>query len=330
MSDPEPARADDVQASPRGDGLTPLTEVCEGRYVLLAELARGDLSVVYRAKPKGSREAIAFKVLQPRLLGDEAQVRRFRREAEILRRIEHPNIVRLVDHGSIEDGRDFIALELLPGHTLADALAEGTRMEPERVCRICRQITRALRAMHQAGVIHRDLQPANIVLIGPEDGERVKLVDFSDAGDVGAPARRVRRSGKRRSTGNVLDVPSYRPPEQLRKRPPHPSMDIYALGVMMYEMLAGEHPFAQSDELAPPRMGPHTIRSKVFDAPEELLGLIVDCIEQSPEQRPVSTTAVLERLDKALLWIGVVPHDVEAEVGDEDARTQQWPAADPG
>ncbi|MCA9651618.1 MAG: serine/threonine protein kinase [Myxococcales bacterium] len=322
------ASAAERPSAPWGDEITPLTEVCGGQYVLLHELARGDLSIVYRAKPAGSRDSIAFKVLQPRYVGDEAQVRRFRREAELLRKIEHPNVVRLIDHGTIEDGRDFIALELLVGSTLAEARAKSTRMSPERTCRIARQVARALRTMHKAGVIHRDLEPENILLIGPENAERVKLVDFSQAGDVGAPARRVKVSKDRPQSGVMGDEPSYRAPEQLRKRPPHPSMDVFALGVIMYEMLAGEHPFYQAPPEPGARVGPHTIRSKAFDAPEELLGLVADCIEEDPAERPGSMDEVIERIDKALLWMGVVPHEI-ATKADEDARTQLWAAADP-
>lgn len=314
---------------PWGAEITPLTEVCGGQYVLLHELARGDLSIVYRAKPAGSRDVIAFKVIQPRYMGDETQVRRFRREAELLKRIEHPNVVRLIDHGTIEDGRDFLALELLGGRTLAVALAKATRMSPERTCRIARQVARALRAMHKVGVIHRDLRPENILLIGPEDAERVKLVDLSDAGDVGAPARRVKDSTGKGASGPKGEA-TYRAPEQVRKRPPHPSMDVFALGVIMYEMLAGEHPFAKPK--APPgkgtKLGGHTIRTKAFDAPEVLLGLVADCIERDPDERPRTMDAVLDRIDKALLWMGVVPREVAGDEADEDRRTQLWAAAD--
>jgi len=121
----------------------------------------------------------------------------------------------------------------------------------------------------------------------------------------------------------------YRAPEQRQNRPPTPSMDIFALGVMMYEMLAGEHPFVAPSPGSSRRMGPNTIRTKVFDAPEELLGLVVDCIESEPSERPRSIDEVIERIDKALLWLGVVPHAVTAEAPDEDARTQIWSAADP-
>ena len=308
---------------PWGDEITPLTEVCGGQYVLLDEIARGDLSAVYRAKPAGSREVIAFKVIQPRYANDQAQVRRFRREAELLRRIEHPNVVRLVDHGTIEDGRNFVALELLTGRTLGEALTEAERMTPERTCRIARQIGRALRVMHKAGVIHRDLKPENILLIGPEDGERVKLVDFSEAGDVGAPAQRVRNSD-RADDDEAEQQPSYRPPEQVRKRPPQPTMDVFALGVLMFEMLTGQHPFVEAKD----KLG-QTIRSQAFDAPEVMLRLVGECIEHNPKERPRSMDEVLERLDKALLWMGVVPHELSEEA-DEDERTQPYTVADPG
>ncbi|MEX1363396.1 MAG: protein kinase [Nannocystaceae bacterium] len=313
---------------PWGDEISPLTEVCDGRYVLLHELARGDLSIVYRAKPSGSRDSIAFKVIQPRYADDEAQVRRFRREAELLRKIEHPNVVRLIDQGTIEDGRDFIALELLVGSTLAQARARTPKMSAERTCRIARQVARALRTMHLAGVIHRDLEPSNIVLIGPEGAERAKLVDFSRAGDVGAPARRVRASGDGPEHDPSSDEPSYRAPEQVRGRPPHPTMDVFALGVIVYEMLAGEHPFYLPSAEVPGRVAPLTIRSKVFDAPEELLGLVADCIEEDSSERPASMDEVIARIDKALLWMGIVPHEV-ATASDEDARTQLWAAAEP-
>lgn len=327
MSDRDaPPRDGDAPPVPWGDEISPLTEVCDGRYVLLHELARGDLSIVYRAKPAGSRDSIAFKVIQPRYADDEAQVRRFRREAELLRKIEHPNVVRLVDQGTIEDGRDFIALELLVGSTLAQARARTPKMSAERTCRIARQVARALRTMHLAGVIHRDLEPSNIVLIGPEGAERAKLVDFSRAGDVGAPARRVRASGD--EPGPTPDEPSYRAPEQVRGRPPHPTMDVFALGVILYEMLAGEHPFYLPAPEVPGRVAPLTIRSKVFDAPEELLGLVADCIEEDSSERPASMDEVIARIDKALLWMGIVPHEV-ATASDEDARTQLWAAAEP-
>ncbi|MEM7152643.1 MAG: serine/threonine-protein kinase [Myxococcota bacterium] len=315
---------------PWGDEITPLTEVCGGQYVLLHEIARGDLSIVYRAKPSGQRESIAFKVIQPRYVDDEVQTRRFRREAELLTKVEHPNIVRLIDHGSIEDGRDFVALELLTGQTLAEALAVTPRVSPERTCRIMRQAARALRAMHLAGVIHRDLQPENILLIGPEDGERVKLVDFSRAGDVGAPVRRSRKD--RPQSGEVGEGPTYRAPEQVRKRSPTASMDVFAFGVIAFEMLAGEHPFAEPEPGDEARVAGHTgptIRSKAFDAPEELLGLVADCIKDDPDKRPSSMDEVIERIDKALLWMGVVPHEGASDEEDEDARTQLWSAADP-
>ncbi|MCX4246015.1 serine/threonine protein kinase [Paraliomyxa miuraensis] len=316
---------------PWGSDITPLTEVCGGQYVLLHEIAHSESSIVYRAKPTGSRDAIAFKLLRPQLAGDETEVSRFRREVELLRRIDHPNVVRLLDHGTIEDGREFVALELLVGRTLAKALAEIDRMSPERVCRIARQIGRALRAMHMAGVIHRDLRPNNIMLIGPEDAERVKLVEFTAVGDVGAPVRRVKDQ-----SGRAVDAQErrrYRAPEQLRQRPPQPSMDVFALGVIMYEMLAGEHPFAPPEPPEPPRgkarRSTPTIRTKAFDAPEVLLGLVSDCIEGNPADRPSSMDEVLERIDKALLWMGVVPHEVAGgETTDEDRRTQLWAVAE--
>ncbi len=308
---------------PWGAEITPLTEVCGGQYVLLHEIARGDLSIVYRAKPSGSRDVIAFKVIQPRYMGDETQVRRFRREAELLKRIDHPNVVRLIDHGTIEDGRDFLALEMLSGRTLAEVLGKPTRMSPERTCRIARQVARALRAMHKVGVIHRDLRPENILLIGPEDAERVKLVDLSDAGDVGAPAQRV-KDGTGKGASGPKGEASYRAPEQVRKRPPHPSMDVFALGTIMYEMLAGEHPFAKPKAA---KLGGHTIRTKAFDAPEVLLGLVADCIERDPDERPRTMDDVLDRIDKALLWMGVVPREVPGDEADEDRRTQLWAAA---
>lgn len=324
MTDASQWRESNTPTAPWGDEITPLTEVADGRYVLLHELAKGDRSIVYRAKPRGGAVSIAFKVIQPRYVGDEAQVRRFCREAELLRKIEHPNIVRLVEQGTIEDGRDFIALELLVGQTLGEALEGGTRMTAKRTCLIARQVAEALAAMHRAGVIHRDLQPENILLIGSEAREQIKLVDLSDAGDVGAPARSVRASRRRDSGGILAD--GYRSPEQIRKRPPHPSMDVFALGVIMFEMLAGEHPFANTLSTKQPRLGARTIRTKVFDAPEEVLGLVGDCIELEAKERPASIEEVITRLDKALLWMGVVPPKGPTNA-DEEAPTQAYRAA---
>ncbi|HNN90752.1 MAG TPA: HEAT repeat domain-containing protein [Pseudomonadota bacterium] len=232
------------------------------RYDILSRLSAGGMGVVYKARHVLLDNLVAVKVLlKPQDL--DAQ-RRFLQEAQLACKIQHPNIVYISDFGVLPDGRSYIVMELLRGQTIADVINKG-RVAPIRVCQIGVQIARGLQAVHDKGIIHRDLKPENIFLI-EQDGKKdfVKIVDFGIATDAALPQINVRQEGidpnspealravRQRQTlpGTVLGTPHYMSPEQALGEDVDHRADQYALGCILYEMLAGTVPFDDDNPAA--------------------------------------------------------------------------------
>jgi eukaryotic-like serine/threonine-protein kinase len=198
------------------------------RYELLGLLGKGGMGEVYRARHVGLGKAVAIKVLAPNL-PEQFQVR-FAREARAIARLDHPCCVRILDHGC-EAGRRYIAMELLDGPTLASVLADEGQLAVSRAIAITRDLVRALAHAHARGVLHRDLKPENIILVA----RGAVIIDFGLAAlHDAAPLTR---------DGMCIGSPSYLAPERLRGAPHDERSDLYALGVILYEMLAGLKPF---------------------------------------------------------------------------------------
>lgn len=207
------------------------------RYRLRREIGRGANSIVYEAEHIDLGRRVAVKVLdanQTHSLDFEA---RFRREARILSRIQHPSLVRIYDFGQAEDGRLFCAMELLEGVTLRDELDRFGAMEPKRALRIARQASLALFAAHRADLIHRDIKPENIFLCG----QRLKLIDFG----LAKSADEIAESEEKGKLGGmtIFGTPDYMAPEQIANGRGDHRADIYSLGCVLYEMLTGHLPF---------------------------------------------------------------------------------------
>ena len=232
------------------------------RYDILSRLSAGGMGVVYKARHVLLDNLVAVKVLiKPQDL--DAQ-RRFLQEAQLACKIQHPNTVYISDFGVLPDGRSYIVMELLRGQTIADVIAKG-RVTPLRVCQIGVQIARGLQAVHDKGIIHRDLKPENIFLI-EQDGKQdfVKIVDFGIATDAALPQINVRSEGidpnspealravRQRQTlpGTVLGTPHYMSPEQALGEDVDARADQYALGCILFEMLAGTVPFDDENPAA--------------------------------------------------------------------------------
>ena len=208
-----------------------------GPYELEAELGQGGMATVFRARQPSLNRYVALKVLAPELARDPDFVSRFQREATIAARLEHPNIVPIYDIGQAE-GAFYIAMRFVPGRSLAQVIQQVGPMSLERARRILAQIASALDHAHQQGVIHRDLKPGNILW---EEGDRVSLADFgiARAGDVTQVTRQ----------GMLVGTPKYMAPEQALGQEVDHRADLYALGVIAYEMLAGKVPF-EADSVA--------------------------------------------------------------------------------
>jgi serine/threonine protein kinase/WD40 repeat protein len=199
-------------------------------YQLLEQIGEGAFGVVYRAtQPQIGRE-VAIKAVPPELANHPDFVRRFEREAQIVARLEHPHIVPLYDYWREPDAA-YLVMRFLRGGSLEQLLESGP-LKTDEAARILDQVAAAVAAAHRQGVIHRDVKPGNILL--DEEGNAY-LTDFGVALDAGAPER---------SSGTMIrGTPGYLSPEQIRLEPASPRTDVYALGIVLYEMLAGQHPF---------------------------------------------------------------------------------------
>ncbi len=210
-----------------------------GRYRIERLLGRGGMGAVYEALQEDLGRRVAVKVLHPYLAHDADLVARFRREAEAAARLGHANIVQVTDFGRPDDGAVFLVMELLAGAPLSAVIDRDGRLPPERVATIAWQVLSALEAAHRAHLVHRDLKPDNIFLTSVSGvGDVVKLLDFGIAKLVAGEG-----SGMT-ATGAVLGTPAYMAPEQARGAPVDARVDLYALGVVMYEALSGRMPYA--------------------------------------------------------------------------------------
>jgi len=256
-----------------------------GRFEILAQIASSSMSDVYRARDPELGRDVVVKVLPPRFAADPERVERARREARAAAAAAHPNIVTLHEVG-IHDGSPYFVGELVEGATLREEMRGGA-MSPRRAVAIAVQIARGLAAAHGKGIVHRDLKPGNVVITG--DGT-VKLIDFGIARLLADGAREA-DSGDDTSPDNeaAIGTPGYMAPEQVRGLPAGPPADLFALGCILYEMLAGRPAFA--GRTAAERMAavlhedPQSLAASARGVPTGLARVVERCLEKRPEDR---------------------------------------------
>jgi serine/threonine-protein kinase len=221
----------------------------EGRYRIEAELGSGGVGVVYRAVDRKLSRPVALKVMREHIVASATLRKRFEREAKALAKLNHPNIVGILDYG-VATNMPYLVMELLKGSSLAELLNTSAPLEPERAFNIFRQILQGLSYVHEQGFVHRDLKPGNVFLQPvSESGEHVKLLDFGLAKAV-APENAEGEQVSLTRSGEIFGTPGYIAPEQFSGVGVDERADIYAAGVILFEMLAGHKPFAgQSTEL---------------------------------------------------------------------------------
>ena len=256
----------------------------DGRFTIVAPLGRGAMGTVYRAIQHPLGREVAAKVLDPQRAADNPHlVKRFLREARLAGRIAHPNVMAVLDMGHTADGILYIIAELLHGRTLAAALAEDGALAIDRVVRIGLQLSAALAAAHQHSIIHRDLKPANVMLLDGAAGEdAVRVLDFGVSKSLAA----LRRGTAITELHDLVGTPAYMAPEIASGRPADARADLYSLGVMLYELVAGRLPFAAATTS-------EMLASHVFDEPPPLAGcpaplerLVMDLLAKHPGGRP--------------------------------------------
>jgi serine/threonine-protein kinase len=292
------------------------------RYRLVRPLGSGGMALVYLAKHVMIDRLSAIKVLR-RDLGMSASHReRFLREARAVNRINHPNIVEITDFGE-SDGLVFLVMEYVEGEPLLAALRHG-RFAWTRAARVAAQVSEALARAHQLGVIHRDLKPENVLLASRNGEDFIKLTDFGIAKILDAPA--LTFSEQRFGT------PGYIAPEYVEGAPADPRGDLYALGVVLYEMLTGAMPFdARGAELlaAPLREAPVKPSARTEGVPAELEELVLRLLARHPQDRPRDAFAVVDALSDLLRRLAGSARPPPSSEADEGRPSMATHAGEP-
>ncbi len=285
-----------------------ISRVIAGRYTIVSLLGEGGISRVYAAEQTigQSRRRVAVKLLLPQHASDVTMVARFSRECELVALLKHPNIVRIHDFGEAEPGVFFIAMELVPGESLGAVLRREGALSPERALRVLTQAGRALAAAHDAGIVHRDVKPDNLMLTAfPDESDVVTVLDFGIAKSFGGPARPA--STVVTQIGAVLGTPPYMSPEQFLGESVDARADIYSLGVVAFETLTGTLPFVGGDAsewgsahlTLPPRSFDATPHGSAVPGP--MRGAVLHALSKKRQDRPSSMREFLRELGVAEL-----------------------------
>ena len=251
-----------------------------GRYRLVDRIAAGGMGTVWEAEDTVLHRRVAVKLLSESLGTDPAFVERFRREARAAAGLSHPNIAGVFDYGE-EGDTPFLVMELIRGETLADRIAREGRLPTDEAALIAADVADALQAAHDAGVIHRDVKPGNVML---EDGGRVRVMDFGIAAASWATPITA--------TGTTLGTAGYLAPERGAGERATAASDVYSLGCMLFEMLAGSPPFTGDSPVAVAaahaRKAPPPIRRLVPDVPPALASACERALSKDPGARPAA------------------------------------------
>ena len=291
------------------DDAEPLLPLClGGRYLLSDRIGSGGMATIYRAYDKHFERTVAVKLMTPKLRADPEFDARFRREAQIVSKLNDPHVVVVHDFGIDAEFGPYLVMELLQGETLRERLNANGRLGVPIALQLGEQVMLALAHAHDRGVIHRDLKPDNVFLLAQSGVKlHVRVLDFGIAQMLRTPHQTDRPTDTPR--GTAVGTPRYMAPEQLAGKLASTRSDLYAAAVVLYEALTGNVP-----ELMGPRL-----RDKCPAAPEGLIRLIEQCLRSDPDERPVSAT-------EAYLHLHELGHAARGELLVSDAAVAQLTA----
>src|SRR4051794_32257885 len=253
-------------------------QVLDERYLVRSRIARGGMATVYHAHDRKLDRPVALKVMHANLASDEGFVRRFIDEAKHAAALSHPNVVAVYDQGT-DKGHVFLAMEYVPGRNLRDVLNERGRLGPREALQIMQPVLAALSAAHRAGLVHRDVKPENVLLTA--DG-LVKVADFGLA--------RAETAGKQTKTGMIIGTVAYLAPEQVISGDADARTDVYAAGIMLFELLTGRQPHQGGTPLAVAyKHVNETVplpSSIIAGLPPQLDALVATATSHDPARRP--------------------------------------------
>lgn len=272
-------------------------KVLADRFEILERIGEGGTGVVYKAKQLTVDRDIAIKVLGAHVSSDPEWVKRFHNEARAAAKLHHANTVQLIDFGQTKEGLLFIAMELLHGRSLRDELDAVGRLPPERALPIIIQGCGSVGEAHSLGIIHRDIKPDNLYLVDMAGAsDFVKVLDFSVAKMDGANSQQTR-------AGIVFGTPSYMSPEQGRGAKLGPQSDVYAFGIVLYEMLNGKPPF---DSKIPTEVVMMHLRDKpqpIAGIPDSINALLQRTLEKDPAKRQPTCQVLAQECEAVLLGL---------------------------
>jgi serine/threonine-protein kinase len=272
------------------------------RYRVETKLGEGGMGAVYQAEQVAMKRKVALKVLHPHLSADEQLIERFNREAAACSRLNHPNTITVHDFGQTDDGTLYIVMEFVEGKNLADLVETTGAMPWQRAVHIGLQVAQSLADAHEQGIVHRDLKPDNVMLIErAAQSDVVKILDFG----IAKMAEATEDGDKRKAltkTGMIFGTPQYMSPEQIRGAGVDHRTDIYALGVILYQLVTGDLPFYAENPMGmltkhlmePPR--PMAQTRPGVQVPSQLEALVFKCLEKDAGYRYQSMNEIVREL----------------------------------
>ncbi|MFN8554415.1 MAG: serine/threonine-protein kinase [Candidatus Obscuribacterales bacterium] len=266
----------------------------------LTKISSGASGIVYSAVRDSDNLPVAIKIFEKQLIPDSDAVRRFEHEVETLKKLSHPNIVKILGSGSTQNGESFIVMEKVEGETIQTILDRDGKLEPQRAVIVSREVCRALKAAHESGIIHRDLKPKNIIL---DSNNFAKIVDFGIAKAVGSSTDTITQYGA------IIGTPAYMSPEQCLGKAVDARSDVYSLGCTLFEMLTGVKAFESNTAIAALAKQIHTDRSFLtailieHQVPKDLQEILLHCLAKEPNERFSSAAELDHALSAYLLQI---------------------------
>ena len=311
LPEQEVCRSCGVALAPEGDGNVDAPDpmvgtVVDGKYRIDEWIGEGAMGRVYAARQESLEKDVAIKVLHPHLARDPKVIKRFHREARAASRLSHPNSMQVIDFGADEDGRLYIAMELLDGPDLLEVIEEESPLTPRRIGRVMGEVLDALAAAHAAGIIHRDLKPENVMVVEDHAGrEVVKVCDFGIAKIPEAEG-----GSAITMTGFVCGTPEYMAPEQARGEVLDVRADLYAAGAMLYQLITGQVPFTADSalgiitkHLTEPLVPPRRARPDL-NIPAALAHVCEKALRKDRRRRYASAEDMKHALDRAVAALG--------------------------
>ncbi len=274
---------------PAADAIDPAgalsNEILDGRYRILRKVGEGGMAYVYEASELSSGQSVAVKVISPKLSKDDTTVERLRREAGLAMRLNHPYVCSITRLGQTEDGLIYVVMPFMNGELLSDYEFRVGQMSLELAVPFLTQICAGLHHAHEMQIVHRDLKPENIFVVKDGSGEKAVVMDFGLAKENRADSGLSKLTG----TGIILGTPEFMSPEQIRGQKLDARSDVYALGVMAFEMFTAKLPFegdtAQALMIARLRGTPIPLRQYRPDLPEELGKILDNSMVSDPNTR---------------------------------------------